>query len=88
MGKVGRLIFIAIILTTMNIFAKNDKPNNYVKHAQKLLNGFADKIEKEYGLSCIGTGGGMPYDIEKFSLDFVSYNRGSIEDARELVVKI
>ncbi len=83
-----KVIFLAFVLISMNIFAKSNESESYSQLAQKLMNSFAGEIEKEYDLSCIGTGGGMPYDIEQLSLKFVSYKRTSIKEARELIVNI
>jgi len=45
-------------------------------------------MRKEYGLICIGSGGRMPKDVEEISMDFNLYQRTTIEEARELMVKV
>ncbi|NGX40130.1 MAG: hypothetical protein KR126chlam1_01471 [Chlamydiae bacterium] len=88
MKKFVKVIFLVFVLISTNIFAKSNESESYVQIAQKLMNNFADEIEKEHGLSCIGTGGRMPYDIEEFSLKLLSHNRTSVKEARELLVRI
>ena len=68
---------------------------DYSKEERAIINRsvgeVVDALEKEmkeqYGLLCIGQGGGMPYDIEKIGVDFVCHQQVTIEEARELEIK-
>ena len=57
----------------------------YVNEIVKI---FSEKMKNEYGLSCIGNGASMPYDIEGISIHFATYQRSSVEVARDLLIKV
>jgi len=59
----------------------------YIKYVHELKNAFKEEMRKKYGLICIGSGGGMPYDIVDIDFDFQSLEKPtSIEKARQLIV--
>lgn len=63
-------------------------PQLYLKAADELIRSFADEAEKEFQILCVGTGGGMPYDIEEISLKFLAHKHATIEIARKLHVAL
>ena len=67
--------------------AKQSKSQDYIGYALTVMRSSTKKIAKELNLVCDGSGGGMPYNVREMELSFVSYQKGSIEKARELVVK-
>ncbi|MEI6241850.1 MAG: hypothetical protein WCP39_00400 [Chlamydiota bacterium] len=58
----------------------------YLQYANEIIRVFVNEIEKEYGFTCIGSGGGMAHDVEEISVKFMAYQRASIEQAREYEV--
>jgi hypothetical protein len=58
----------------------------YVRYSNEITHVFVKEIKKEYGLVCIGSGGGMPHDVEEISVDFIAYKKAAVEDARILEV--
>lgn len=43
---------------------------------------------KEFGLSPYATGASMPFDVERISVDFQICKKGSVEQSRDLIVKL
>jgi hypothetical protein len=67
---------------------KEDKDNPpYIEHVVAIFRDAASQIEKELSLECIGSGGAMPRDVERIDLDFIAYQRATVEQARELEVE-
>jgi hypothetical protein len=58
----------------------------YVKYVDELTQSFANEMKKEFGLVCIGNGGGMPDDVEEIQVIFTAYKKVSIGEARKLEV--
>ncbi len=53
----------------------------------EIVNTFEKEMKEQFGLVCIGQGGGMPYDVEKLEVDFLLHQQTSIEEARELEIR-
>ncbi|MEI6241847.1 MAG: hypothetical protein WCP39_00385 [Chlamydiota bacterium] len=86
MPKHGRLyVFFLMLFVSGQMSAK--EPPIYLQYANEIIRSFSNEIEKEYGFTCIGSGGGMSHDVEEISVQFIAYRRASIEKARELEVK-
>lgn len=82
------LVYFTFIFFMINkINAKEREPAIYLQYVSEVTHSFIKEIEKEFGLRCIGSGGGMPHDVEEISVKFISYKRASIEQAREIEVK-
>ena len=60
----------------------------YSKYENEVTNTFIKKACKKYGLSVWGAGGSMPYDVESIVVDFAIKEKGSIDSARVLLVKL
>jgi len=67
---------------------EGSKKESYLAYVNQIINSFANEVKKEYGLVCTGSGGQMPYDVEEISIKFSAYRRATIEEARELEVKV
>ena len=87
------LLFICFLSSTGVVMAIE---KDYSKEERAILNRsvgevvdvFEKEMKEQYGLLCIGQGGGMPYDIEKIEVDFVYHHQVTIEEARELEPKL
>ena len=81
--------YIIILFTLLSGFKVEAiyKQPDHVKAAKELTYVFARQVEKEFNVSCMGTGGGMPHDVETIHVSFISYEVGTIEKAREFIVK-
>ena len=87
--------FLCICFLMLFITPLMSEEKEYSKEERKILNRsvgeVVDTLEKEmkeqFGLRCIGMGGGMPYDIQEIGLDFLLHQQISIEEARELEIR-
>ena len=69
---------------------------NYSKKERAVINRsvneVVDVLEKEmkeqFGLRCTGQGGSMPYDIQEISVRFVCRQQVTVEEARELEIRV
>ncbi len=59
---------------------------DYENIANQITKRTAEKLEKEIGLVCIGTGGGMMGDIYHKAMSFHYYQEVDLKKARELLV--
>jgi hypothetical protein len=73
-----------------NLYANETKRNDvdYTIYVDEIVRSFAKEMKKEFGLVCVGSGGGMPYDVEEIEVEFYVYQNATIEQARELEVKV
>jgi hypothetical protein len=85
-----RLIFLfsIIILAALCFMClfMNKTPDRE-KIADKITAITAKEIDKKLGLKCIGTGGGMMYDVESLFMAFVSKKPFEIDSGRKLIVE-
>jgi hypothetical protein len=65
---------------------KKEKAVDYEVYVDQVIHQFSKEMKKEYGFRCIGDGGRMPHDVEGISVDFMSYQMVSIDEARKLEV--
>ena len=78
-----RILFLLIFfISSCGFYA----PSRKEKIADAITAKVAKKIQEETGLVLIGTGGGMVHQIRKLSMSFQSYDRLTIEQARELLI--
>lgn len=69
-----------------NIYA--EEKCDYEDFVHEIINDFKKKAEKELGLICIGRGGRMPDGkVEEIEVGFVTYRKGTVEEARRLEVQ-
>ncbi len=90
MTKYAHFFVVAVLLTFMGskVNAKEYESPAYTQYVAEITRSFSKQIEKEFGVECEGSGGEMPYDIEEISIKFAAYQRATVEQARELEVKI
>ena len=65
-----------------------EESEDYEVYVNEIIDSLAHQMKSDYGLICTGDGGRMPHDIEKISVKFIAYQRATIEEARELEVKV
>ncbi len=88
---VNFVVLILMMIIGFILDAKEDKLDDspiYTQYVAEITRAFSKQIKKEFGLQCEGSGGCMPYDIEEISIKFVAHQIASVEQARELEVKI
>jgi hypothetical protein len=87
--KISIIVLVLFALgIDRNLYANETKRNDvdYTIYVDEIVRSFAKEMKKEFGLVCIGGGGGMPYDIEEISVKFVDYKKATIEQAREIEI--
>lgn len=89
---VKRLSFFAavvlIITMGLKVYGKEYESPIYTQYVAEITRSFSKQIEKDFDLKCVGNGGEMPYDVEVISVKFLSYRSATVEEARELEVKL
>lgn len=78
-------LIITTLITSSQMNAKEPEVN-YCVYANEVTSLFLNQVHKEYGFICTGSGGSMPYDIEKITVYLTAYRRATIDEARELQV--
>lgn len=81
---------VLIILIGLKMNAKendSDESPAYTRYVAEVTSTFVKEMYKQYGLRCGASGGCMPYDVEEISVNLVSYQHATIDQARELEVK-
>jgi hypothetical protein len=71
-----------------SIHAEEHESPDYTHYANEIIHSFSKQIKKEFGFNCEASGGSMPYDVEKISMQFDASCTATIEKARELEVRI
>src|SRR3990172_1282018 len=89
MTRIVRLFvaFLLVVFMGCNVNAENLEKEDYEVYVNQIVKEFAQVMKEDSGLRCIGGGGRMPYDVEEMSVEFISYQKATIEQARELEVK-
>lgn len=89
MGKVVSLIcVINLALFGCKVDKKYNQNEDYEIYVNQIINSFANDMKKEYNITCCGSGGKMPYDVEEIAIKFEAHHRASIEEARKLEVRV
>ncbi len=57
-------------------------------YVNEVIREFRKVAVNEYGVCSVGSGAGMPNDVESISVSLSVYKRGVIEEGRELIVKL
>ena len=85
MFKHVKILFFLIFFMVNSMHAK-ERPV-YVKYVHEIVNEYIKEMEREHGLHCIGSGGGMPKDVEEVGVMFTIQKKvTSLEEARELEI--
>ena len=58
------------------------------KYVNEVIKKFEREAAEEFMIVATGSGGGMPFDVERISVDFTAVRRATIEDARRLVIAL
>jgi hypothetical protein len=90
MGSMGIKIakkVIHILLMIYGGFVMSEEVMPYEKYVDQIIHELEREMAREHGLICIGSGGSMPTNVVSIKLVFNVYKRGSIQEARELMVK-
>jgi len=82
------ILRVIVILIGLESHAEEYKSPIYPQYVAEITRAFSKQMKKEFNLECEGNGGCMPYDVEEISIDFVSYQRATVEQARELEVLV
>ncbi len=80
------LVCISLASTIDGQLVKKDPVENYEKHVNEIINPFAQEVEERCHVLCIGEGGRMPYDVEEVEVKFWADRKGTIEEARRIIV--
>ncbi|MBI2810488.1 MAG: hypothetical protein HYX67_06650 [Candidatus Melainabacteria bacterium] len=68
--------------------AKEYESPIYTQYVAEITRAFSKQMNKEFGLICTATGGEMPHDVEVISLQFTANRSATIDEARELEVRV
>jgi hypothetical protein len=60
----------------------------YEKYMNEIIKEFEKAACKEFGIEAIGSGGAAPGDVLSFDVSFWMRKKGTVEEARELIVKL
>jgi hypothetical protein len=64
------------------------RPAPYEKYADEIIREFEKAACKEFGLEAMESGGQMPFDVVSFDVGFWMRKKGTVEEARDLIVKL
>ena len=59
----------------------------YTQYVAEVTSSFLKEMYKQFGLECEASGGSMPYDVEEISVQLVSNQSATVEEAREWEIK-
>lgn len=81
-------LFLILIVFGCSAQAKGNQVAPYEKYVNEIIRSFSKEMEKEYGLTCSGSGGRMPQDVEQISIFFDANRHATIDEARELFIAV
>ncbi len=81
-------LVILMMLVGFKANAEDEKSAVYTKYVAEVTSAFLKEVYQEYGFRCGGSGGSMPYDVEKISVSLDANQSATVDQARELVVKL
>src|SRR5271170_3047510 len=79
---------ISMVVFGLTMHAKEYESPVYTQYAVEVIRSFSKQVEKEFGLECVGSGGSMPHDVQEISVKFIAYQHATVQQARELEVKL
>src|SRR5690349_25019518 len=86
--RIKVILFFFLCFFCFKCFSKSDDSESYEIYSNQIVSSLAKELKKEFGLICVGEGGCMPYDVQKISIELIAYQKATIEQARELTVKV
>ena len=86
MRRIVLMLLFAFI--EMKVNAKEYKSPIYTQYVAEVTSAFLKEIYNEYGFRCGATGGRMPYDVEEILVTLHANQNATVEQARELEVKL
>jgi hypothetical protein len=86
---INRIIYIFIFLISSLAFGSEIEPYElkFRQEIKLLSKSFITEMEEKFDLHCYGEGGSMPHDLEEIDISFIAFRKGSINEARELIIK-
>jgi len=86
--KFSKLLLILLLpfIVSCNIETSESKRAPYIEHVHEIIRVFAAEMKEKYGLRCCGSGGSMPYNVEKISVIFTILKKVTLEEARIIEV--
>ncbi len=66
--------------------AATSQAPDYSVYVKEIINSFAEEMNREFGLVCVGDGRKMPRDVEEIDIKFKAYRRATTEEARAFQV--
>ncbi|MGC1878806.1 MAG: hypothetical protein WA347_00495 [Rhabdochlamydiaceae bacterium] len=81
-------IVVLMISMGLKVNGKEYESPVYTQYVAEITRSFSKQVEEDFGLECVGSGGEMPYDVEQISVKFVAYQSATVEEARELEIKL
>jgi len=84
-----KIVNICVVLTLFFCkgYAVFEENPPYLKYVDQIIKEFVHEMERDYGLICDGSGGSMPKNVQTIDVSFNVYHKGTIEEARVLMVK-
>ena len=88
MIRIIRTSLVVFLMILKNGFCGSDPGAVYLKYVNEIVNATVRDAKNEFGLTCDGSGGSMPMCVESIFISFISDKECTLEEARELEVKI
>ena len=93
MEKIAKFLIIFLMLFSGSNMYSNEKNKKeeekaYLKYAREIVQTFTNEIRRDFGLCACEDGGRMRNDVEMISVDFIAYQQATIDQARELLIKV
>lgn len=88
--RVSLFVWVVGVLTLVGqkMDAKEYKSPEYTQFVAEVTSTFLKEVYKEYGFRCGASGGCMPYDVEEISVKLLANQKATVEQARELEVRL
>jgi len=84
------LLALALVVLFINLKTKPNEQeqaeDDYEVYVNQIVNTFANEMKEKYGLRCRGSGGSMPYNVEKISVVFTIKQKPTLDEARIIQV--
>jgi len=81
-------IYLILISSLLILKANAMDEFNFRAHIDDITKIVIKEMAENYNFSCMGEGGRMAHDLEAVELYFVAYRKGTIEEARDIEVKM